>query len=273
MIFGIISGFSLLCGAGAWYLSGLWWWMPLGFLCGFAFGALCAFLFLWIACSRVKKEGPSQDSPFYRKLIRHYARVACTLLQVRYERSGLEKLPKDGRFLMVCNHLNDADPVVLHDTFRDSHLAFISKRENMDMFLIGELMQMTLCQMINRENDREALKTILECVSILKEDRASVCVFPEGYTSMDGLLHPFRHGVFKIAQKAKVPIVVVTLQNTQYVFRNAKRLRPTTVHLHLLGVIPPEELEGVTAVDISRRVHKMMEDDLGEDLVLKEENT
>ena len=133
-------------------------------------------------------------------------------------------------------------------------------------------MHMTLCQMINRENDREALKTILQCISILKEDRASICVFPEGYTSEDGLLHPFRPGVFKIAQKAKVPIVVVTLQNTQHVFHNAKRLRPTKVHLHLVDVIPPEELEGVTAVDLSARVHAMMAADLGKDLVLPEEN-
>ena len=83
-------------------------------------------------------------------------------------------------------------------------------------------------------------------------------------------MHPFRSGVFKIAQKAKVPIVVCTLQNTQYVFKNAKRLKPTDVHLHLLGVLKPEDLEGMTAVDIAGRVHAIMAEDLGPDLVLQE---
>ena len=32
-------------------------------------------------------------------------------------------------------------------------------------------------------------------------------------------------------------------------------------------IIPPEELKGVTAVEIGERVHRMMADDLGPDLV------
>ena len=127
------------------------------------------------------------------------------------------------------------------------------------------------CQPINRENDREALKTILKCISIIKEDKASVGVFPEGYTSMDGLLHSFRSGVFKIAQKANVPVVVCTVQNTNKVFSNFLKLKPTQVHLHVVDVIPAEELKGVTAVDVGERVHKLMADDLGPDLVLPKE--
>ena len=76
--------------------------------------------------------------------------------------------------------------------------------------------------------------------------------------------------MFKIALKARVPIVVCTLQNTQFVFHNAKRLKPTDVQLHLVGVIPPEELEGVTAVNVSERVYAMMAADLGPDLVAAE---
>ena len=67
--------------------------------------------------------------------------------------------------------------------------------------------------------------------------------------------------------------MVCTLRNTQHVFRNALRLRRTDVHLHLVGVIPSEELEGVTATQIGERVYKMMAEDLGPDLVLSRENT
>jgi 1-acyl-sn-glycerol-3-phosphate acyltransferase len=182
---------------------------------------------------------------------------------MRVHTKGLEKTPKDGRFMLVCNHLNDFDPVVLLHAFRRSQLAFISKRENGDRFIVGTLMHRIMCQPINRENDREALKTILNCIRLLKEDKVSIGVFPEGYTSLDHKFHSFRPGVFKIAQKAKVPIVVCTITNTFKVLGNLKKLKPTDVDLHLLAVIPPEELEGVTAVDIAQRVHAMMAEDLG----------
>ena len=138
------------------------------------------------------------------------------------------------------------------------------------MFIVGKVMHKIMCQMINRENDKEALKTIINCIHLIQADEVSIAVFPEGYTSMDGLLHPFRSGVFKIALKTKVPIVVCTLQNTQKVFKNIKHLKATDVHLHLLDVLQPEDYEGLTAVEVANRVHTMMAEDLGPDLVLQE---
>ncbi len=262
---GAISVFAAVGGFGS--LS-LIWVLPLAFAGFFVICFLLAFLVLWAASAVISLDKPQEeDSPGYRKLANLYLPAIFTLLQEKVHLSGMEKLPRDGRFLLVCNHLHVMDPLTLLYYFRDSQLAFISKRENSKMLIVGKLMHAILCQPINRENDREALKTILKCISLLKEDKVSVAVFPEGYTSRDGLLHPFRSGVFKIAQKAQVPIVVCTLQNTQHIFHNALRLRRTDVQLHLLDVIPPEELKGVTAVDIGERVHKMMADDLGPDLV------
>ena len=270
MLIKIILLLSALIALGICFLAGSfaslsWLWvLPVSFLGAFLLQLLIAFLFLYILCKRVDTSVPQEhDDPFYRKVTYLYCEAICTLLRMKVHAVGLEKTPTGGRFLLVCNHLFELDPVVLYAYFQKSQLAFISKRENNSMFLVGNLMHRLMAQLINRENDREALKTILRCVQILREDQASVAVFPEGYTSRDGLFHGFRNGVFKIAQKAQVPIVVCTLQNTQYVFRNALRLKPTDVHLHLLAVIPPEELKGLTAVAIGDRVHKLMADDLG----------
>ena len=117
--------------------------------------------------------------------------------------------------------------------------------------------------------DSSKKEDMLRLANIIKEDKASIAVFPEGYTSLDGKLHPFRNGVFKIAQKAQVPIVVCTLQNTQQVFRNAARLKKTHVHLHLVGILYPEAQKGLTAVDIGNLVHHMMAQDLGPENVLQ----
>ncbi len=267
----LLAAVGICAGVGGFSDISWLWILPVSFL-GSLVGLLALlFLALCFLCALVDMDKPQEkDNKFYRVVTYVAADVVMWILRMRVHTKGLEKTPKQGRFLLVCNHLNDLDPVTLLSFFKKSQLAFISKRENATMFLVGKVMHRLMCQMINRENDREALKTIINCVRMLQEDKVSVAVFPEGYTSMDGLLHPFRSGVFKIAQKAKVPIVVCTLQNTQKVFGNALRLRPTDVHLHLLAVLRPEEVAGLTAVEIGNRVHAMMAEDLGPDLVLQE---
>lgn len=250
-----------------------WLWMlPAGFGGSYLILILLLFILVLIMTALVDMEKPQdKDNAFYRAVVHGIISVAVPLLRIRIHNKGLEKKP-EGKCLVVCNHLNDLDPAFLLNAFPEKRLAFISKREVDDMFIIGKFLHKLRGQPINRENDREALKTILNCIRIIKEEDASVAVFPEGYVSMDKKLHPLRHGVFKIAQRAGVPIVVCTLRNTQYIFGNAKRLKPTDVHLHLVGVIPAEELKGVTAVQIGERVYKMMADDLGPELVLPREN-
>lgn len=245
------------------------WLLPAGTLAGALALAVLAFLFLWLLAALVDMEkAQEKDNAFYRGVLKLYLPMIMTLLQARIHTQGTEKLPKDGRFLLVCNHINDMDPVTLLNAFPDSQLAFISKQENNKKFLVGPLMHKIMCQPINRENDREALKTILNCVRLLKEDRVSIAVFPEGYTSTDGLLHHFRCGVFKIAQRAKVPIVVCTLRNTNRLFHNAPRLKHTDVYLNLLDVLQPEDFAGMTAVELGEKIYNMMAQDLGPALVL-----
>ena len=272
MLIGLIIALSALSAVGAFAASGWesWYLLPVTFVGSFLFFALLAFLVLWISCLVVDLEKPQKkDSKYYRFLCTWYAPAALTIVGARVHKSGLEKVPEDGRFLLVCNHLDILDPVLLLSVLPKAQLAFISKKENRDMFIVGKLMHKITCQMIDRENDRKALETILTCVRLIKEDQVSVAVFPEGYTSLDGLLHPFRSGVFKIAQRANVPVVVCALQNTQYALKNALKLKPTHIHFHVLDVIPAEKAAQMTATELGDLAHSMMAADLGEDKVLK----
>ena len=213
---------------------------------------LLAFLFLWAATSRVDQEVPQEhDSRFYRRIVKAYIPAIWSLLGMKVDIQGAEQLPKDGRFLLVCNHLGILDPVVLLGAFPKAQLAFVSKKENSHMFIIGNLMHKIMCQNIDRENDREALKTILKCIQLLKTDEVSV--------------------VFKIATKAQVPIVVCGLQNTEKVFHNRKRLKTTRIPLRVAGVIQPDTYQGRTAVDISQEAYEMMLSVLPESFRAEEE--
>ena len=266
LVFAAIAAVGICLLAGGFGSLAWLWILPVGFAGGFLAALLLAFLFLYLLVSRVDTSVPQEhDDPFYRKVTYRYAEAILPLLRMKVHTRGLEQTPKEGRFLLVCNHLFELDPVVLYAYFQQSQLAFISKRENNDMFIIGKLMHRLMAQLINRENDREALKTILKCVQLIQEDEVSIAVFPEGYISKNHHLMHFRSGALKIATKAKVPIVVCTIQGTDKVVGNLKRLRSTPIELHLLDVISAEEMQGRTTTDIGEQIYQMMAADLGPD--------
>lgn len=271
-ILSLLAGILICLGCDAFLTLAWLLLLPVSFLGSFiGLLALC-FGVLMIMCKLVDQDVPQEeDNRFYRFVANIIVESALPVLQIHVKKTGMEKVPTQGRFLLVCNHCNNSDPIILLNCFRKSQLAFISKRENSTMFVIGPMMHKIQCQLINRENDREALKTILKCIQILKEDKASVAVFPEGgILSEDGKLHHFRPGVFKIAQKANVPVVVCTMKNTKDVIHNMARLKPSYVEMDVLEVIPAEELKGVTTVDIAHRCYDLMAANLGPDLIAED---
>ena len=267
----LLSALLICCLGGAFRSLHFLWILPVSYFGTYLVLAALAFGFLLYICKRVDLDVPQEhDSPFYRCMLNLYADAALGLLKTRLHTEGLEKIPTEGRIMVVCNHLDIMDPVVLTKYFKHCQLAFISKRENADMFIIGKIMHKTMCQMINRENNREGLKTILNCIRLLKEDECSIAVFPEGYCSLDLKLHHFRSGAFKIATKAKVPIVVCTITNTQKILRSAAHLKPVDVDFHVLEVVTPQQYEGMTTVEISNHIYDRMLADLGPDFVPEE---
>lgn len=268
MLMGILTGIGLLTAVivalfaeKAWFLGAV-----AGFVMGFLGGLILALVFLailWLIVDTGKEQ--KNDSKLYRFITHLYINFAVTVCRLKIRTQGLEKIPTDGRFLLVCNHLSDIDPALLLKCFPKSQLTFLSKKENIRKPVVGAVMHKILCQLVDRENDREALKAILKCIDIIKEDKASVCVFPEGYVSLDGKLRHFRGGVFKIAQRTGVPIVVCTVRNTQQAMKSMLRLQPAEVEIHLVDVIGGEEARSTPTVEMAERVYEIMISDLGEE--------
>ena len=265
MLLGFIAGISLIL-AVLRTLGNPFWALPLYFAVSYVELLALALALLLVLCGLVDIQKPQEkDSRIYRFFMNLYVDALAALCKAKFHTKGLEKTPKDTRFLLVCNHQHLSDVGVLISCFQKSQLAFISKYENQKMPVIGKFMHKTSCQMLHRDDDRQALRVILKCIQLIKDDAVSVAVFPEGTRSKDGKVHNFRNGAFKIAQKANVPIVVCTINGTGALFRNLKKLKTTHIHLHLVDVIEPEELKGKTTAEIGERVYEMMIRDLGEE--------
>jgi len=60
------------------------------------------------------------------------------------------------------------------------------------------------------------------------------------------------------------------LKGTSDLFLNMKRLKPTYVQLHLVDVIPAEEVKAANTVELGDRIYQMMLEDLGEEYQIRE---
>lgn len=87
--------------------------------------AYCAFLSLFV---NLNKPIEKQNRYYYHILVQT-AFLAIKIFRVKIHISGKENIPKNGKFLFVCNHIHWLDPAVPLLVFRKFHLAFISKKE------------------------------------------------------------------------------------------------------------------------------------------------
>ena len=237
-----------------------WWQCPLLF--GGIFLGLVVLHFAWVVGSVLlvdTKKSPDKFSKYYRTIINATLPMFFKISGVKIHYEGLDIIPEDKRFLFVCNHIDNFDPIVILSLLPRAELGFIGKKEIYDtMPIVAKAMHKLHGLPIDRENNREAVKTIVKAVNIIKEDKASVGIFPEGYASADGNLLPMRNGAFKIAYKAEVPIVVAVIDGTKPVRYNIFR-RKTDVYFKVLEVIPAEALKEISSNELGDKVTEIMQ--------------
>ncbi len=242
-----------------------WWLVPVLFV-GFFIGLILLHAIIFVLSFAFVKTDSSQDkgAKYYRFLAKITVPLILKLARVEINLSGKDPdtIPKDRRMLFVCNHQHDFDPVIMLGVFGDSEIGFIGKKEvYTNMPFIGKVMHKLYGLPIDRENNREGAKTIIKAIKILKDDKASICLFPEGYTNKGDDLLPFRNGAFKIAYKAEVPIVVCTLSGTRQIPKRMCR-RKSVVDFNVTDVIYPEEFKDLTTAELGDKIHLQMEEAL-----------
>ena len=92
----------------------------------------------------------------------------------------------------------------------DRLVGFVAKKEVLKVPILSYWLPRAKCIPLDRQNPRDAVRVINEGVKNLK-DGYSMMIFPEGTRSLDGKHSPFKKGSLKLAIKAKVPIVPVTI--------------------------------------------------------------
>lgn len=231
---------------------------------GTLFGLVLAYILFLAICSLFvsPKKEYDKHSRFYRALVNQFTWIVIKVMRIRLHVEGMEKVPAGTRrLLFVGNHRSNFDPIVTWYAFQAWQMAFISKPSNFKIPIFGRFIRKCCFMAIDRENPRNAIKTINRAADLLNRGEVSVGVYPEGTRSKRCVLLPFHNGVFKIAQKANAPVVVLSIEGTEKVHKNYP-LHRSDVYITVLDVLSAEEVKQTKTEVIGDRVRELLENKL-----------
>ena len=234
----------------------------LSFLAANLLFALCFWINSLLLPRLAPGQGIEKQHRFSRWICMSVPRWLCGYAGVRPRLSGLEKLP-EGPFLFVCNHRSMFDPLVAMGWLAKYNIAFVSKPSNLELPIAGITARHAGFLAIDRENNREALKTILMAADYLKRGVCSVGIYPEGTRSKTREMLPFHAGSFKIAQKANVPVAVACIRGTEKV-KSRLFLRKTPVDLEILEVIDAARVKAMGTNELAEEARGLIQKRLDE---------
>ncbi len=202
----------------------------------------------------------------YRKLWKHqFANLYSIYMfrfyyRVRLIITGKENLPKNRNFVVYANHIEYTDPMYIMQAYNGFPMAFVAKEPLFKYPVLKNLMLGLGSMPITKYADRSALETILKAIKQVKNGMP-MAIFPEGKRTYSNDFIEFKPGAFKLAQKAKADISPVCLYNMHELAKK-RRFLPTKVYLHILPLIPYEDYKDMDSVQLSKKVYKIINDQM-----------
>jgi len=174
-------------------------------------------------------------------MARAWARTLLAVSRVKVRVEGLEKIKEDGSYVFVSNHLSYMDtPVALANI--PVQFRFLAKRGLFQIPFLGWHLARAGHIPVPRGDARAAVKTMTLAAQVVREQKISLLIFPEGGRSRKGEMRPFMEGAAYIAIRAGVPLVPIGLQGTREVLPyGSGNIRGGPVILRIGDPIPTDQ--------------------------------
>ncbi|WP_138207742.1 lysophospholipid acyltransferase family protein [Haloimpatiens lingqiaonensis] len=205
------------------------------------------------------KKFSSEDKyqEYLNKSVYNWAKFSVNLVGVKLQVKGKENIP-EGTCLFVSNHQGNLDiPCIIAGINRP--MGFIAKKELIKVPVISTWMKAIHCVFMDRQNVRESLKSIQEGAGLLKSGHNMV-IFPEGTRSKSSLVGEFKKGSMKLATKAEVMVVPVTIDGTYKAWEGngGKGLIPADVTITIHKGIDIKELDKEKKTTLAEEVREII---------------
>jgi len=232
------------------------------FYVGFAAGVL------WLIASSILGFVRLAFGPRDRSATTFYARLFCGGLAraldwtISVDRADL--LARSRPCVFIANHQSMLDVIVFGAIVPDRTVA-IGKKEIGRIPLFGWFFRAAGNLIVDRGNPEQTATALEHAAEIIRQERISVWIMPEGHRNDGRELLPFKSGAFRLAASAGVPIVPLVAEPLGVIVdTRACRTRPGTLRVRVLDPVdvPAEDSGALPAVigETRARMQKALDD-------------
>ena len=221
------------------------------------------FLTIW---EPLKKERTKQ-SKYYRKVLLFYNYFLFDLFNMKIQHSGLEKLKRGEKYMVISNHRSNLDSLLIDTYLKEFGLVFVAKKSLFKIPFVRRIIHGCNYIYLDRGDIKQECRAIKKGINILNDsnDPCSVGVFPEGTRTInkDYTLGEFKPGCFNLAKKTKCKIVLSCTRYTDLVNKGLLFKRHK-VFYDIIGIIDYEEYKDMNTIELSKLCHDKIEEYLKE---------
>jgi len=149
-----------------------------------------------------------EDPAEIKRLRLGYSEAQLKTLNITVKIENEEKLPKEGKFLILINHRSIIDPPITEVALKNTSLfgPWISKKELYNSFFFGLFVRNGGSILLDREKSQ--MSGFFADIKTAVKRGESIFIFPEGTRNKTGKeLSTFKEGARIIALKNRLPIL------------------------------------------------------------------
>jgi len=152
-----------------------------------------------------------------------YANTLLKKLNITLDIKNKEKLPKDGKFLLISNHKSIIDPLIVEKALEQTEIRgyWIAKKELYNSFFFGMFTRNAGSILLDRESKN--MSSFFKDVKDVVKEGQSIFIFPEGTRNKeDTPISTFKEGARLIALKNRLAILPIYIKtNANVVLKEA----------------------------------------------------
>jgi 1-acyl-sn-glycerol-3-phosphate acyltransferase len=162
------------------------------------------------------------------------------LTGVRVQTVGLDKLDPARTYIFMSNHASNLDPPITIPLI-PKRTSVMVKKELFRFPILGRAMRMGSLVPVDRGNRDAGIESVRFSKQVVQQG-LNMTIYVEGHRSFDGKLLPFKKGPFYLAMECGVPVVPVTITNTNHLMPKGKfAVKPGTATVTFHPPIEPKE--------------------------------
>lgn len=171
-----------------------------------------------------------------------------------------EPIP-DGPVVFVSNHQSYWDIPLFFASVRDKQFGFVAKESLGKIPVFGSWIKDIRSVFIKRDDARASLRAIEEGVKLL-ELGYSLVIFPEGTRGKGAEMKEFKKGSLRLATKARVPVVPVTIKGSYRGYEEKGYVCPADIDVVIHPCIETKDMPRKEASDLAEKVETIIRDEL-----------